>query len=98
MTFSEATTALDPERDCETVVVVEEHVSSRTSTPLPIHVGPRVVDATFSRASESDAAATVRAAARVIERLAFLPTNAEDEAMVEQLVAERTSARRTTKL
>lgn len=80
----------------EDPVQVEEHLSSSSSTPVPVELGLVPSDSTSSPAPISDAAEVIRSAGRTMARLAFLPTSPEDEAIVDELIRARqaTKARR----
>jgi hypothetical protein len=73
----------------EESIDVEEHLSSSSSTPIPAELGIIRSDSTASSVPISDAAQVVAAAGRVITRLAFLQTNPDDEAIVDELLRER---------
>lgn len=68
---------------------VEERLSSASATPIPGPLARFDTTATEAPSVVDDASAVVRAAAKTVERLAFLPTDPKDEALVDALVARK---------
>lgn len=83
-----------PGMPVEDSVELEEHLSSSSATPIPSQLGiARSNHPTASPVPISDAAEVIRSAGRTMARMAFLPTNPLDEAMVDELLRTREAGR-----
>lgn len=98
MALLAVTPAMGVEATTDTMFDFEEKRSSHGSTPIPGRLSVVGAERTESATVVGDAADVVLSAGKIIKRLSFLPTDPQDEAIVDALVSRRMADKKKRKI